>query len=72
MYWYNPKTRVSKTVAAPRTDEEAQEMLRGHLNSCAFLTKYDGLRAGGMAIEQAMIVVGRYFRMRHLEFQPAR
>jgi len=44
MYWYNPKTRVSESVPAPRTDEEAEEMLMGHINSWAFLTEYDKLR----------------------------
>lgn len=72
MYWYNPKTRVSESAPAPRTDEEVREMLRGHVNSCAFLTEYDRLRADVMPIEQAMIFVGHHFRMRHLEFQPAR
>jgi hypothetical protein len=72
MYWYNPKTRVSESVPAPRTDEEAHEMLRGHVNSCAFLTEYDKLRADGMPVEQATIFVGHHFRMRHLKFQPAR
>jgi hypothetical protein len=70
MYWYNPKTRVSETVAAPGTDEEAREMLRGYRNSCAFLTEYDKLRADGMPVEQATIFVGHHFRMRHLESQP--
>jgi hypothetical protein len=72
MYWYNPKTRVSKSVAAPHMDEDAEGMLRGHVNSYAFLTEYDKLRADGMPVEQALIFVGHHFRMRHLEFQPAR
>ena len=72
MYWYNPKSRVTESVPAPHTDEEAKEMLRGHVTSCAFLTEYDKLRADGMPIEQAIIFVGHHFRLRHLEFQPAR
>ncbi len=72
MYWYNPKTRISENVAAPRTDEEAEEMLRGHVNSCVFVTEYDRLRADGMPVEQAMVFVGHHVRLRHLEFQPAR
>ncbi len=72
MYWYNPKTRVSEIVDAPRTDEEAEEMLTGHINSWAFLTEYDKLRADGMPIEQALIFVGHHFRMWHLRFQPTR
>jgi hypothetical protein len=59
-------------VAAPGADEEAEETLRGHLNSCAFLTEYHGLRADGMPAERAMVFVCRLFRMRHLKFQPAR
>ena len=72
MYWYNPKTRVSESVDAPRTDQEAERMLGDHVNSWGFLTEYDRLRADGMPIEQAMIFVGHHFRMWHLEFQPAR
>ena len=72
MRWYNPKTRSSETVAAPRTDEEAERMLGGHRNSGAFLARFDELRAEGMPVEQAMIFVGHHARMRHLEFRPAR
>jgi hypothetical protein len=59
-------------VPSPSTDEEAEEMLMGHVNSCAFLTEYDKRRADSMPIEQAMIFVGHHCRLRHLEFQPAR
>jgi len=72
MYWYDPKTRISESVLAPGTDEEAEQILGGHVNSGAFLAEYDGLRADGMPIEPALICVGHHFRMRHLEFQPAR
>jgi hypothetical protein len=70
--WYNPKTRSSETVPAPRTEEEAEGMLSGHRDSGAFLTRFEQLRADGMPIEQAMIFVGHHVRMRHLEFRPAR
>jgi uncharacterized protein YoaH (UPF0181 family) len=70
--WYNPKTRTSETVPAPRTEEEAEGMLRGHRDSGAFLTRFEQLRADGMSVEQAMIFVGHHIRMRHLEFRPAR
>ena len=70
--WYNPKTRSTETVPTPRTDEEAERMLRGHRDSGAFLTRFDQLRAEGMPVEQAMIFVGHHIRMRHLEFRPAR
>ena len=72
MRWYNPKTRTSETVPAPRTEEEAEGMLRGHRDSGAFLTRFEQLRADGMPVEQAMIFVGHHIRMRHLEFRPAR
>jgi hypothetical protein len=71
MHWYNPKTREVEDVAAPSTDVEAYEMLRGDLNSGAFIAEYDRLRTEeGMEIEQAMIFVGHEFRMRHLRYQP--
>jgi hypothetical protein len=70
--WYNPKTRSSETVTAPRTDEEAERMLRGHRDSGAFLRRFEELRADGMPVEQAMIFVGHHIRMWHLEFRPAR
>lgn len=72
MRWYNPKTRVSETVVAPQTDEDAEHMLGGHVNSWAFLAEYGRLRADGMPVDRAMIFVGHHFRMWHLQFQPAR
>ena len=71
MHWYNPKTREVEDVAAPSTDEEALEVLRGDMSSGAFIAEYDRLRAEeGMEIEQAMIFVGHEFRMRRLRYQP--
>jgi hypothetical protein len=71
MHWYNPKAREGEDVGPPTTDVEAYEMLRGDLNSGAFMAEYERLRAGeGMEIEQAMILVGHEFRMRHLRYQP--
>ena len=67
-----PVMPESASVAGPRTDEEAGRMLSGHRNSGAFLARFDELRAEGMPPEQAMIFVGHYARMRHLEFRPAR
>ena len=58
MRWYNPKTRSSETVTAPRTDEEAERMLRGHRDSGAFLTRFEQLRADGMSVEQAISLWG--------------
>jgi hypothetical protein len=55
---------------APSTDEEALEMLRGDINSGAFIAEYDRLREEGMGVEQAMIFVGHEFRLRHLRYQP--
>jgi hypothetical protein len=70
MHWYNPKTRAIEDVPAPSTDMEALEMLRGDINSGAFMAEYDRLRTEeGMEIEQAMIFVGHEFRMRHLRYQ---
>jgi hypothetical protein len=71
MYWYNPKTMGAEDVATPSTDEEALEMLRGDLNSGAYIAEYERLRnEEDMPIEQAMIYVGHEFRMRHLRYQP--
>jgi hypothetical protein len=70
MHWYNPKTMGVEDVPAPSTDEEAFEMLRGDLNSDAFISEYERLRAEGMAVEQAMIFMGHHFRMVHLRYQP--
>ncbi len=72
MYWYNPKIRATESKPAPSTDEEAKAMLSGNLNSGLFITEYDSLRGSGMVIEQAMICVGHKFRLRQLEYQPAR
>ena len=55
---------------APSTDKEAFEMLRGDINSGAFISEYERLRAEGMEVEQAMIFVGHHFRMVHLRYQP--
>ena len=56
---------------APSTDEEALEMLRGDINSGAFMAEYERLRdEEGMGVEQAMIFVGHEFRLRHLRYQP--
>jgi hypothetical protein len=55
---------------APSTDEEALEMLRGDVNSGAFVSEYEKLRQEGTGVEQAMIFVGHEFRLRHLEYQP--
>jgi hypothetical protein len=70
MHWYNPKTMGVEDVPAPSTDEETLEMLRGDLNSDAFISEYERLRDEGMAIEQAIIFVGHHFRMVHLRYQP--
>lgn len=67
MYWYNPTTRTSERVQAPRTDEEAIEMLAGDPQSAAFVSEYASLRASGTEIEQALILAGHEFRLRHLE-----
>jgi hypothetical protein len=69
LHWYNPKTMSVEDTLAPSTDEEA-EMLRGAVNSGAFMAEYDRLREEGMGVEQAMIFVGHEFRLRHLEYQP--
>jgi hypothetical protein len=56
---------------APSTDEEALEMLRGDINSGAFMAEYERLRdEEGMGVEQATIFVGHEFRLRHLRYQP--
>jgi hypothetical protein len=73
MHWYNPKTRNVEDTRAPCTDEVALQMLRGDINSAAFITEYERLRTEeGMEIEQAMIFVGHEFRLRHLRYQPVR
>jgi hypothetical protein len=70
MHWYNPKIRGVEDVPPPSTDEEAFEMLRGDINSGAFIAEYERLRDEGMGIEQAIIFVGHHFRMVHLRYQP--
>ncbi len=70
MYWYNPKTMSGENVPAPSTDEEVCKLLRGDLNSGAYITEYERLRDEGMGVEQAMIFVGHEFRLRHLRYQP--
>ncbi len=71
MHWYNPATRTVEDTPAPSTDEEALEMLRGDINSGAFMAEYERLRdEEGMGVEQAMIFVGHEFRLRHLRYQP--
>jgi len=71
MHWYNPKTREVEDVVPPPTDGEALEMLRGDINSGAFMAEYERLRTEeGMEIEQSIIFVGHEFRMRHLRYQP--
>jgi hypothetical protein len=70
MHWYNPKIRGVEDAPAPSTDEEALEMLRGDLNSGAFMAEYERLRDEGMGIEQALFFVGHEFRRRHLRYQP--
>lgn len=72
MYWYNPKTRSTETRPAPRTDEEARDLLEGHLNTESFVTEYERLRDSGMNVEQALIFTGHEFRLRQLEFRAAR
>ena len=70
LHWYNPKTRSVEDVSAPLADEEALEMLRGDLDSEAFITEYERLRDDGMGVEQALIFVGHGFRLWHLRYQP--
>jgi hypothetical protein len=72
MHWYNPITKTVEDTPAPSTDEEALEILRGDINSGAFMAEYDRLREEGMGVEQAMIFVGHEFRLRHLRYQPVR
>jgi hypothetical protein len=70
MHWYNPKSRNAEDVRAPATDEAALEMLRGDINSDAFLMEYERLRSEGMGVEQALIFVGHRLRLWHLRYQP--
>lgn len=66
MYWYNPTLRNSERIEAPRTDEEAIEMLTGDPDSATFVSEYARLRVSGMGVEQALIMVGHEGRIRHL------
>jgi hypothetical protein len=59
-----------ENTLAPSTDEEALQMLRGDINSAAFMIEYARLREEGMGVEQAMIFVGHEFRLRHMRYQP--
>ncbi len=46
-------------------------MLRGDLNSGAYISEYERLREEeGMEVQQALIFVGHEFRLRHLRYQP--
>jgi hypothetical protein len=69
MYWYNPKTRSTESRPAPETEAEAMDLLAGDTSSEALWSDYDGLRRKGMDIEQALILTGHQFRLRHLERQ---
>ncbi len=70
LHWYNPNKRVAESVGAPCTDEDAEYMLGGTIESWAFLAEYGRLRDEGMGIEQAMIFVGHRFRMWHPRHLP--
>ena len=71
MHWYNPQSRTVENTPAPCTDEEALQMLRGDINSGAFMSEYERLRSEeGIGVEQAMTFVGHEFRLRHLSYQP--
>ena len=72
MDWYNPKRRDYEDLPAPLTDEVALELLRGDVNSWAFVEHYAMLREEGMGIGRAMSVVGHHARMWHLRYHPAR
>ena len=66
-----PPERTVENTPAPCTDEEALQMLRGDINSGAFMSEYERLRSEeGMGVEQAMTFVGHEFRLRHLRYQP--
>ena len=68
MYWCNPRTRLSER-AAPSNDEEVVDMLAGDPNSSEFVREYLKLRYSGAPIEQALILVGREFRLRQPEYR---
>ena len=71
MYWYNPKGRTSERVQAPSTDEQAIQMLAGTQDSAQFIEHYCELRRTGTPIEQALVLVGHEFRLRHVEYRLA-
>ena len=71
MYWYNPTTRTSERVVAPSTDEQAIQMLAGTQDSAQFIEHYCELRRTGTPIEQALVLVGHEFRLRHVEYRLA-
>lgn len=68
MYWFNPRICNSERTHAPSTDEEAIEMLAGDPDSASFVSEYVRLRASGMEIETALIMVGHEFRLRQPEY----
>jgi hypothetical protein len=68
MYWYNPKTGTSESVAAPSTDEQAVRILTGDPDSAEFVKEYGKLRRSGTSIEQALVLVGHEFRLRRPEY----
>ena len=70
MRWYNPKTKSSETVSAPRNDQDAEHTLGGTIDSWAFVAEYGRLRAEGMGEEQAMIFFGHRFGMWYLDRLP--
>ena len=71
MYWYNPTTCASERVQAPSTDEQAIQMLAGTQDSAQFIEHYCELRRTGTPIEQALVLVGHEFRLRHVEYRLA-
>ena len=48
---------------APRTDEEAVDMLTEEPDSATFVSEYAKLRQTGMGIEQALIMAGHEARL---------
>lgn len=69
MRWHDPKKGVLSPWA-PSTDEHAEYMLGGAVDSWAFVAEYGRLRGGGIPTDQAMIFVGHSFRMWHLRHLP--
>src|SRR5829696_3794952 len=65
MHWYNPRTRTVENTPAPSTDEEALQMLRGDINSGAFMSEYERLRSEeGMGVEEASSKLRRTLLLR--------